>query len=123
MAIYIDTGDNTSAKRVLRIRELADGISSNGISDASILEKLEKSDRWMDTITNKFDWAETDQKWETALEASEVRTASQINGILATTKDDLIEDYKAIIRALNRKEDIQGTAEEPTVYVTAGHEE
>ena len=114
MTIYTDSGDNTSAKRVQRIRDAADGVTVASISDESILEKLEKSDRWGETITNKFDWVETDKKWQTFLEMNENRTASKIPGILKETHDDLKEDYRTTSKALNRKDsEIQETATEP----------
>ena len=110
MTIYTDSGDNTSAKRVQRIRDAADGVTVASISDESILEKLEKSDRWGETITNKFDWVETDKKWQTFLEMNENRTASKIPGILKETHDDLKEDYRTTSKALNRKDsEIQKT--------------
>ena len=116
MTIYTDSGDNTSAKRVQRIRDAADGVTAASITDASILEKLEKSDRWIEVMTGKAEdgWLSTDAKWQTVLEASENRTASKLPGILKETFDALVQDYRSTVKALNKKDsEIQKTRINP----------
>lgn len=104
MTIFTDAGDNTQVKRIARIRAAADGVTIASISDDEVLEKLEKSDRWMEVQTNNYNWLETDAKWQTVLEASENRTASKIPGILKETYDKLERDYRNTVKALNQKD-------------------
>lgn len=113
MAIYVDAADNTIDKRIARIRKAADGVTSISCSDDIIKQLLEKSDRWIDVQTGKSknEWLETDDEWETVLEASENRAASKIAGILKETFDDLRLDYRNTVKALNKKDsDIQQTS-------------
>jgi len=113
MTIYIDSGDNTQVKRVQRIRDAADGVTTASISDVTILEKLEKSDRWIETMTGKAEdgWLETDDKWQTVLEASENRAASKLSSAISKdTHDSLVQDYRDTVKALNKKDsEIQQT--------------
>ncbi|MCV0398548.1 MAG: hypothetical protein K5785_00980 [Nitrosarchaeum sp.] len=104
MTILTDSGNNTQAKRIQRIRDAADGVTTASVSDDMILEKLEKSDTWMEVMTNNFNWQESDPKWQTALECSENRAASKLPGILKETHDDLVKDYTMTVKALNRKD-------------------
>jgi len=116
MVIYVDTGDNTEVKRIIRIRKAADGVTDISCSDDIIKELLEKSDRWIDVQTGKSEseWLETDDEWEVVLETSENRAASKITGITKETFDELRLDYRDSIKALNRKDsDIQQTSFTP----------
>ena len=113
MTIFTDTGSNTQAKRIQRIRDAADSVTTFSVSDASILEKLEKSDVWIQTITQKYDWISTDKEWDSVLEASENRAASKIPGILKDTYDRLVADYNKTIKALTGRDETQSNTLDP----------
>ena len=104
MTIFIDTGDNTEPKRILRVRKAAEGVTTLSCGDDIIIQLLTKSDTWIQVITNKFDWVETDKQWESVLEASENRTASKIDGISHERYTELVADYNKTTKALTGKD-------------------
>lgn len=104
MTIYTDTGDNTSAKRLARVRDLCEGLTVAGMSDADVTSKLDKSDRWMEVKTNKFDWVDTDERWGMVLDASEHRCASEImHGVpdKETKAQNLLSAARETIKGIN----------------------
>ncbi len=111
MAIFIDTVHNTIEKRRARVKSSA---QVTLISDPLIDEKLERSDSWIQTITQRWDWAETDNEWDSLLEASESRAASKIDGIKKEIYDRLFAEYNKTVKALTGKDsDLKENTIEP----------
>jgi len=116
--VFTDAGDNTSAKRVARVRRLAGNLSSSDISDDDTIEIINRQDDWMLMhigITDSANFTSSDSRWTQGLQAGELMAAAEINdGIPTNSAASKAKDQRLaardIIKAMNKKDsDIQQT--------------
>lgn len=116
--VFTDAGDNTSAKRIARVRRLSGNLSSDDVSDDDTIEIINRQDNWMLMqigIRDSANFTSDDFRWTQGLQAGELMASAEINDGIPTNaaatkaKDQRIA-ARDIIKAMNKKDsDVQQT--------------
>ena len=107
MTAFPFTETVTREFRLTRIRNIAEGISSQAKPDSEILDIMDRMDGTVMESSKKHDWVGTENSFVTAVTASNCLIASEIldevPGREAKSKD-LLDKAKFYLRILNNKD-------------------
>ncbi len=110
------------------VRRLAGNLDDSDITNTELDVIINRNDNNIMNLTGQFDWKSSDQKFQSVLLASDLNSSSDVLLGIPTNEAKIAaaDNRKAAretIQSINEKDEDQGTAEEPNVSVSTGHEQ